>query len=69
VKNFSGDRISLSKFAAVGFSFSGVVLVSYSDINIEGGGIPAGAIWSVFDAATIGQMSIRQLTFGQKVRG
>jgi hypothetical protein len=42
----SGDRITLSKFAAVCFSFSGVVLVSYSDISIEGGRIPTGAIWS-----------------------
>jgi hypothetical protein len=35
----------LSKFAAVCFSLSGVVLVSYSDISIEGGGMPIGAIW------------------------
>lgn len=45
-----GDRITLSKFAAVCFSLSGVVLVSYSDISIEGGGIPSGAIWAVAGA-------------------
>ncbi len=42
----SSDRITLSKFFAVCFCLMGVVLVSYSDLNIEGG-IPSGAIWTL----------------------
>ena len=40
-----GDRITLSKFSAVCFSMAGVALVCYSDLAVEGGDIPAGALW------------------------
>ena len=40
-----GDRITLSKFSAVCFSIAGVALVCYSDLSVEGGEIPVGALW------------------------
>ncbi len=44
----SGDRITLSKLVAVCFSVLGVVLISYSDLEIEGGGgVPKGALWTL----------------------
>ena len=45
------DRFTLSKLFAVCFSITGVVLVSYSDLDFEtGGSVPAGAIWTLVGA-------------------
>ncbi len=43
----TGDKFTLSKFFAVCFSISGVVVVSYSDLNLEDGSIPKGALWAL----------------------
>ncbi len=45
----SGDRFTLSKFLAVCFSVLGVALVSYSDLELEGG-FPLGALWTLAGA-------------------
>ncbi len=47
-----GDKLTLSKLCGVAFSICGVVLVSYSDIAIEGKGvsIPKGALWAMSGA-------------------
>ena len=44
------DRFTLSKLFAVCFSITGVVLVSYSDLDLEAGSVPAGAIWTLVGA-------------------
>ena len=44
------DRLTLSKFLAVCFSVMGVVLVSYSDLDLEASGFPAGALWTLAGA-------------------
>ena len=55
----AGDKITLSKIFAVCFNFSGVVLVSYSDIKDQmshsGGGdssgnLPMGVVWALLGA-------------------
>ena len=48
----SSDRLTVSKGCAVIFSICGVVVVSYSDLHIEGDdagiSVPKGAIWAIF---------------------
>ena len=46
----SSDQLSLSKLCAVIFSICGVVLVSWSDMHIEDGDIPKGALWALAGA-------------------
>lgn len=47
----SSDKLTLSKLCAVLFSISGVVIVSYSDLRIEGDVvIPKGALWALCGA-------------------
>ena len=44
----SSQNVSIEsgpKFSAVCFSIAGVALVCYSDLSLEGGDIPAGALW------------------------
>jgi solute carrier family 35 protein F5 len=41
----SSDKLSMSKLCAVCFSVCGVVVVSYSDLHVEGGSVPKGALW------------------------
>lgn len=42
----SHDKLTFSKFATVCFSMTGVILVSYADLDIENG-IPSGAFWAL----------------------
>jgi solute carrier family 35 protein F5 len=44
-----GDRFTLSKLMAICFNVVGVVLVSYSDLDLENG-FPKGAIWTLVGA-------------------
>jgi len=47
----SSDKLTVSKVCGVGFSICGVVLVSYSDLHIEGDGtVPKGALWALSGA-------------------
>ena len=46
----SSDQMSLSKLCAVIFSICGVVLVSWSDMHIEDGDVPKGALWALAGA-------------------
>jgi len=49
----SSDKLTVSKVCGVGFSICGVVLVSYSDIHIEGTGdgtVPKGVLWALSGA-------------------
>merc|ERR1719189_2589447 len=47
-----GDKITVSKIFAVCFNFSGVILVSYADINDQSSqeNIPIGVVWAIFGA-------------------
>ncbi|GFS11141.1 solute carrier family 35 member F5-like [Elysia marginata] len=47
----SGDRFTLSKLVAVIISLGGIALVCKSDMKLEGGKVPVGAIWSLVSAA------------------
>lgn len=41
------DKATITKVFSVGFTLVGVVLVSYSDLKLEEGGIPKGALWAL----------------------
>lgn len=46
----SSDRFTLSKLVAVLISLGGIALVCKSDMKLEGGKVPVGAIWSLVSA-------------------